>query len=38
MYTLELNPIEKDLANIKRIRQYKAETSIDEIIKVYDLC
>ena len=34
-YSPELNPIEKDFANIKRIRQYNAETSIDEIIKVY---
>ena len=34
-YSPELNPIEKDFANIKRIRQYKAETSIDDIIKVY---
>ena len=34
-YSPELNPIEKDFANIKRIRQYKAEASIDEIIKVY---
>ena len=35
-YSPELNPIEKDFANIKRIRQYNAETSIDEIIKVYN--
>ena len=34
-YSPELNPIEKDFANIKRIRQYNAEASIDEIIKVY---
>ena len=34
-YSPELNPIEKDFANIKRIRQYNAEVSIDEIIKVY---
>ena len=34
-YSPELNPIEKDFANIKRIRQYNAETSIDDIIKVY---
>ena len=34
-YAPELNPIEKDFANIKRIRQYNAETSIDGIIKVY---
>ena len=34
-YAPELHPIEKDFANIKRIRQYNAETSIDDIIKVY---
>ena len=34
-YSPELNPIEQDFANIKRIRQYNAETSIDDIIKVY---
>ena len=32
----ELNPIEKDFATLKRIRQYNAETSIDEIIKMYN--
>ena len=35
-YSPELNPIEKDFANIKRIRQYNAEASIDEIIKMYN--
>ena len=35
-YSPELNPIEKDFANIKRIRQDNAETSIDDIIKVYN--
>lgn len=35
-YSPELNPIEQDFANIKRIRQYNAETSIDDIIKVYN--
>ncbi|MYK20577.1 IS630 family transposase, partial [Candidatus Poribacteria bacterium] len=35
-YSPDLNPIEKDFANIKRIRQYNAETSIDDIIKVYN--
>ena len=35
-YSPELNPIEKDFANIKRIRQYNAQTSIDDIIKVYN--
>ena len=35
-YSPELNPIEKDFANIKRIRQYNPETSIDEIIKMYN--
>ena len=33
-YSPELNPIEKDFANIKRRRQYNAETSIDDILKV----
>lgn len=35
-YSPELNPIEKDFANIKRRRQYNAEASIDDIIKVYN--
>ena len=35
-YSPELNPTEKDFASIKRIRQYNAETSIDDIIKVYN--
>lgn len=35
-YSPELNPIEKDFANIKRMRQYNAEASIDEIIKMYN--
>lgn len=35
-YSPELNPIEKDFANLKRIRQYNAETTLDEIIKVYN--
>lgn len=35
-YAPELNPIEKDFANIKRIRQYNADTSIDDIIKMYN--
>ena len=34
-YAPELNPIEKDFANIKRIRQYNHQTSIDDSIKVY---
>ena len=34
-YSPELNPIDKDFANIKRIPQYNAEASIDDIIKVY---
>ena len=34
-YSPELNPIEKDFANIKRIRQYNAEATLDEIIKAY---
>jgi len=35
-YAPELNPIEKDFANIKRMRQYRAEASIDDIIKLYN--
>ena len=31
----ELNPIEKDFANLKRKREYNTEVSIDEIIKMY---
>ena len=34
-YSPKLNPIEKDFANIKRMRQYNAEASIDEIIRMY---
>ena len=34
-YAPELNPIEKDFANIKRTRQYTPEVSIDQIIKMY---
>ena len=34
-YSPELNPVEKDFANIKRRRQYNAQTSIDDSIKVY---
>ena len=34
-YAPELNPIEKDFANIKRSRQYNLELSIDQIIKMY---
>ena len=35
-YSPELNPIEQDFANIKRRYQYTPETSIDEIIKLYN--
>ena len=35
-YSPELNPIEKDFANIKRRYQYDPETSIDQIIKLYN--
>ena len=35
-YSPELNPIEKDFANIKRRYQYNPETSIEQIIKVYN--
>ena len=37
-YSPELNPIKKDFANLKRMRQYNVETSIsiDNIIKMYN--
>ena len=35
-YSPELNPIEQDFANIKRRYQYNPETSIDQIIKLYN--
>ena len=35
-YAPELNPIEKDFANIKQRYQYNSETSIEQIIKVYN--
>ncbi len=35
-YAPELNPIEKDFADIKRQYQYNPETSIDQIIKMYN--
>ncbi|MCG9133429.1 transposase, partial [Candidatus Poribacteria bacterium] len=35
-YSPELNPIEKDFANIKRRYQYNRETSIEHIIKLYN--
>ncbi len=34
-YSPELNPIERDFANIKRKWEYNAEASIDEIVKMY---
>lgn len=36
LYSSELNPIEKDFANIKRRYQYNPEASIEQIIKVYN--
>ena len=35
-YSPELNPIEQDFANIKRRYQYNPETSMDQIIKLYN--
>ena len=35
-YSPELNPIERDFANIKKRYQYALETSIDQIIKMYN--
>jgi len=34
-YAPELNPIERDFANLKRSRQYTPELSIDQIVKMY---
>ncbi|MCY3549731.1 MAG: transposase [Candidatus Poribacteria bacterium] len=35
-YSPELNPIEKDFANIKRKYQYNPEATIEQIIKLYN--
>ncbi len=35
-YSPEFTPIEKDFANIKQRRQYNPDTSIDDILKVYN--
>ena len=34
-YSPELNPIEKDFATLKRMREYNTEATLDEIIKAY---
>ncbi|RKU09245.1 hypothetical protein C6501_15550 [Candidatus Poribacteria bacterium] len=34
-YSPDYNPIEHDFANIKRLREYKADITIDEIINMY---
>ena len=34
-YSSDYNPIEHDFANIKRLREYNADISIDEIINMY---
>ena len=34
-YSPDYNPIEHDFANIKRMQQYQTETSIEEIIQMY---
>jgi putative transposase len=34
-YSPDFNPIENDFANIKKLRQFNHEKSIDDIIKNY---
>ena len=34
-YSPDYNPIEHDFANIKRLREYNADKSIDEVINMY---
>lgn len=34
-YSPDYNPIEHDFANIKRLREYNAERTIDEVINMY---
>ena len=34
-YSPDYNPIEHDFANIKRLREYKADITIDEVINMY---
>ena len=34
-YSPDYNPIEHDFANIKRLREYNPDISIDEVINMY---
>ena len=34
-YSPDYNPIEHDFANIKRLREYNADRTIDEVINMY---
>ena len=34
-YSPDYNPIEHDFANIKRLREYNADITIDEVINMY---
>ena len=34
-YSPDYNPIEHDFANIKRLREYNADISIDDVINMY---
>ena len=34
-YSPDYNPIEHDFANIKRLREYKADITIDEVVNLY---
>ena len=36
-YSPDYNPIEHDFANIKRLREYNADISIDDVINMYPL-
>ena len=35
LYSPDYNPIEHDFANIKRLREYNADKTIDEVINMY---
>jgi len=34
-YSPDLNPVEKDFANIKKLREFNENETIDDIIKMY---
>lgn len=35
-YSPDLNPIEHDFANLKKIREYNEQTSLDSLVKMYN--